>query len=70
MRTKIVKMSVNLPSDAVDVLQRLAKKHGTTVTAQLRRAIDTAKFIDDALDDGGKVLVEHESGKMSQLVFR
>ena len=68
--SKIIKMSVNLSSEVIDVLRELAQKRGTTMTDVLRQAIGTEKFIDEVNEDGGKILIEDKNGKMRQLVFR
>lgn len=70
MADKVIKMSVNLPADAVKVLKVLAKKRRLTMTDVLRQAIGTEKFIDDVNDDEGKILVEDKRGRVRQLVFR
>ncbi len=67
---RVVKMSVNLSSDVVDVLRDLAAKRRTTMTEVLRQAIGTEKFIDDVKEEDGKVLVEDKKGRLRQLVFR
>ena len=70
MAAKVIKMSVNLPSDDVKVLKTLAGKRGTTMTEVLRQAIGTAKFIEDVHRDDGKILVEDKRGRVRQVVFR
>jgi len=70
MADNVIKMSVNLPTDAVKVLKKLAKKRGCTMTDVLRQAIGTEKFIEDVNEAEGKVLVEDKRGRVRQLVFR
>lgn len=70
MADKVIKISVNLPADAVKVLKALAKKRRLTMTDVLRQAIGTEKFIDDVNEDEGKILVEDKRGRVRQLVFR
>ena len=70
MRAKVIKMSVNLPAEAVKVLRMLAKKRRLTMTDVLRQAIGTEKFIDDVNEDEGKILIEDKRGRIRQLVFR
>jgi len=70
MAANVIKMSVNLPTDAVKVLKKLAKKRGCTMTEVLRQAIGTEKFIEDVNEAEGKVLVEDKRGRVRQLVFR
>ena len=67
---KVIKMSVNLSVDAVNVLKGLAEKRGTTMTEVFRQAIGTQKFIEDVYRAKGKILVEDKQGRIKQLVFR
>jgi hypothetical protein len=47
-----VTVTVNLPKQAVEAVQRLAKKRHTTATEILRHAISLEKQVDDELDHG------------------
>lgn len=69
MADKIIKMSVNFPISVVKELRGLSEKRNTTMTEVLRRAIGTEKFIQDVMDEGGKILVEDKDGDIRQLVF-
>lgn len=64
-----VKMSVNLPDDAVENLREIAKKNGITLTAALRQAIANEKFLEDELKEGEKLLIESDKGSARQVVF-
>lgn len=68
MRNGTTKLSVNLPAESVDELRAYAKKHGITMTEALRRAMGLQKFIDQEIAEGAKVLLEHKSGVVRQLV--
>ena len=70
MASGVIKMSVNLPVEAVKVLKSLSKKRNVTMTDVLRQAIGTEKFIDEVNEAKGKVLVEDKRGRIRQLVFR
>ena len=65
-----VKMSVNLPDEAVENLRAIAEKNGITLTAALRQAIANEKFLEDELDNGGKLLIESDKGPLRQVVFK
>ena len=69
MASETVKLSVNLPSEAVETLRAYAAREGITMTEALRRAMGLQKFIDSEVADGAKVLLEHKGGKMRQLVI-
>ena len=71
MDKKIVKLSVNLPSDTVEWLRQIAESDGITMTEALRRSISTQKFVKETTDKGGKLLVEDPDQKaLRQVVFR
>ncbi len=62
------RLSVNVALDVGDAIDKLAKRHETTITDVIRRAVSTYKFIDDEVDAGGKVLVER-GGTIREVKF-
>jgi predicted transcriptional regulator len=62
-----VTVSVNLPAPAVEALQRLATKRGTTRTEILRHAISLAQQLDHEIAQGARIIIEKD-GKFSELV--
>jgi predicted transcriptional regulator len=64
-----VKMSVNLPDEAVDNLRQIAEKNGITLTAALRQAIANEKFLEDELKGDAKLLIEDKNKAVRQVVF-
>ncbi len=71
MAGNVVKVSVNLPSDAVAWLKEIADHDGITMTEALRRSISTQKFVKETSDRGGKLLVEDPEQKvLRQVIFR
>lgn len=71
MSRNVVKISANLPEDAVQALRNIADAEGITVTEVLRRAISTQKFVHDTVSAGSKLLVEDPTEKsLRQVVFR
>lgn len=52
------RLSVNVALDVGEAIDELAKRHGTTITDVIRRAVSTCKYIDDEATAGGKILVE------------
>ena len=65
-----VKLSVNLPEDTVSKLREIAEKRGITLTEALRRAISHERFLEDEVENGGKVLVEKPDKTVREIVFR
>jgi hypothetical protein len=66
---KVVKISANLPAASLSDLRKIAESRGVTLTEALRRSIGTAKFLMDAMDAGGKVLIEDASRRTRQIVL-
>jgi len=64
-----VKMSVNLPDEAVANLRAIAEKNGITLTAALRQAIANEKFLEDEVKKDDKLLIEGPKGPPRQVVF-
>lgn len=62
------RLSVNVALDVGDAIDELAKRHGTTITDVIRRAISMAKYIDDETSTGGKILVER-NGTIREVKF-
>ncbi|WUJ73839.1 ribbon-helix-helix protein, CopG family [Kribbella soli] len=55
--SSIVRLSVNLAADAMEVLRWLANRRGLSLTETIRRAITVLKFIEDEVDKGNKLAV-------------
>ncbi|MDQ3655335.1 MAG: ribbon-helix-helix domain-containing protein [Chloroflexota bacterium] len=64
-----VKLSVNVPTDEVEVLKQLAQARNTTMTEVLRQAIATEQFLTEQMKNA-RLVVEENDGTRTQLVFR
>jgi hypothetical protein len=67
--TDTTKITATLPNEVVDDLRQLAADRHLTLSAALRQAITTTKFINDETRDG-KLLIEKDDGELRQIVFR
>ena len=67
---KLIKMSVNLSEDVVNILKKMAEERHTTLTEVLRKAIGMEKFVDDIKKENGKILIEDNNGRIREVVFR
>ena len=47
------RLSVNVALDVGQAIDELGKRHGTTITDVIRRAVSTYKFVDDEVAAGG-----------------
>lgn len=56
-----VKMSVNLPDEAVENLRAIAEKNGITLTDALRQSIANEKFLDESVLDLTKEKAEDQA---------
>jgi hypothetical protein len=62
------RLSVNVALDVGEAIDELAKRHGTTITDVIRRAVSTYKYIDDETAAGAKILVERD-GTIREVKF-
>ena len=65
--TSIIKLTVNLSSEVVDDVSRLARRRGCTMTEVIRDAIGSAKFI--AEQEGATFFIEDKSGTRRRVMF-
>lgn len=63
------KVTVNLPEDQVEFLQKIAEAEHLSFTDVLRRSINSEKFFVEQAESGNKVLVEG-AGQRIREVFR
>jgi hypothetical protein len=66
--SEVRRLSVNVASDVGDAIDQLAKRHGTTITDVIRRAVSIYKYIDDQTTDGARILVE-DKGTIREVKF-
>ena len=67
--TKTVKVTVNLPQDAVDVLQAMKQRSGGTVTQALKDAIALKDYLEsEVFEHKAKILIERD-GQIRELVL-
>ena len=64
------KVSLNLPSDTLDNVRRIAKHQNITMTDAIRRAIATESYVEDETNNGGTILVKKPDGTYKEIVFR
>lgn len=69
MARPVVKLSVNLSPEDVEVIRELAKKRSTTMTEVIRKGIGMQKYLQDAVAKGGKILVEDRRGRLREIVL-
>ena len=64
---EIVKVTTNLPKEAVDELREDAAEKGDTLTQGLKAAITTKLYLDREVKKGGKVFVQAADGHMVEV---
>jgi hypothetical protein len=70
MENKVYKTSFNLSADDFKLLETLANNKGVTKADIVRQALSNYKFINDTIKEGGNVLVEDKSHRISKVIFR
>lgn len=63
------RVNVNLSTESIAQLERFAARHGLTMTDAIRIAIKWSDYLDRAMEDGNKVLLETPEGKYKELIF-
>jgi hypothetical protein len=67
--SEVRRLSVNVAPDVGDAIDQLAKRHGTTITDVIRRAVSIYKYLDDQTTaHDAKILIE-ESGTIREVKF-
>ena len=66
----VVKVTVNLPEQMVAQLKELAASEGESFTQALKEAIAMKLYIEDALGEGAKLLLELPDKSLREIVFR
>lgn len=62
------KVTVNLPEDQVEFLQKIAEAENLSFTDVLRRSINSEKFFVEQAASGNKVLVEGEGKRIREVL--
>jgi hypothetical protein len=62
------KVTVNLPEDQVEFLQKIAQAEHLTFTDVLRRSINSEKFFVEQEKNGNKVLVEGAGQRIREVL--
>lgn len=66
---EVVRVTANLPGEAVEQLKTNAATKGDNLTQGLKAAISTKLFLDNAIKEGGKVLVKQSDGTLVEVVL-
>lgn len=67
---KIIRTSMNLPEESVEIVRKMAQRAGTSMAEIVRRAISTDKFLHDAIDEGSLILIKDKDNSMRQILLR
>jgi hypothetical protein len=66
----LVKTTLNLPADELQILKELASSRHSSVSDVIRRAIVLEKLLDEATRNGGKILIDQPDQPIKQLILR
>lgn len=61
------RVTTNLPADLIDDVKRLAAKKGDNLTQGIKSALSTKVYLDQAVADGGKILIKKKDGSMIEV---
>jgi hypothetical protein len=66
----VVKLTVKIPVESMNTLREMAHERGTTITETIRQMIQTERHLQDAVAQGGKILIEYPDKGIRELIFR
>jgi hypothetical protein len=64
------KISINLPSDTLDTISKIAEHRNLSMTEAICRAIATESYVQDEIENGGTILVKKPDSTYKEVVFR
>jgi hypothetical protein len=64
----LVRLTVKLSRSVADALKTLTRKHGSTMTEEVRRALSLWKYIDDERERGSSLLIERD-GRFREILI-
>jgi metal-responsive CopG/Arc/MetJ family transcriptional regulator len=64
------RVSVSLPLETIEQLDKIASRHGITMTDAIRRAIATEAYIDSKIQEDSKILIQKPDNSLIEVVFR
>lgn len=68
---QVVRTSMNLPHESLNILRDLASESNTTMAEVVRRAVATERFLRDTSANGGKILIKDKNAdSLRELLIR
>jgi hypothetical protein len=68
-RSKIVKTTINLPEESMDLARYLAAVHQTRVGVVMRRALELKKFFHDTVAGGSQFLIQEKDNTIHRILI-
>lgn len=69
MKCRLLKVTVNLPEDAVELIKKLAEQRNVSSTEVLKQALRTENFFNGVKESDGRILIEEKNGKVKEVIF-
>ncbi len=69
-KSQTQRVSVSLPLDAIEKLDKIASRHGITMTDAIRRAIATEAYINNEIQENSKILIQKSDNSLIEVVFK
>jgi hypothetical protein len=63
------KVTVNLPDETVEAVQKIAAENGITATEAFRQLLDAQAYLHNAVKKGSKVILKAADNSASEVVF-
>ncbi len=65
----MVKTTMNLPQESIDILRDLATTTGVSMAEVVRRSVAIDKFLHDTKSEGGKILIKDKNNSFRELLI-
>ena len=69
-KSQTKRVSVSLPLDTIEQLDKIANRHGITMTDAIRRAVTTEAYLDNEIQENSKILIQKSDNSLIEVIFR
>ena len=64
------KVAFTLPLETIEKLDKIASRHGITMSDAIRRAVATVDYLDNEIQEDSKILIQKPDNSLIEVVFK
>ncbi len=64
------RVAVTLPLETIEKLDKIASRHGITMTDAIRRAVATEDYLNNEIQENSKILIQKSDNTLIEVIFR